>query len=840
MKEYVIDSVRIQALSDDIVRIEQAENGRFNDADTFFVPDKAQYRNTAPKWSVKGRTATVGAYTITVPNDGLSGVTVKKNGKTVYEYAEAVNTGELPPPRKTPAAYAVHDTPRITVPDGGYTFRGDIPNSGYVIEENAKDVYLLLCDGDAKKLRRLYVELTGRNEMVRLATFGGWNSKYYVYDEASAKQLILDYAKHDVPLDVMVIDTDWRAASDRGIGYDIDTKLFPDMRRFMDFAHDNGVEIMFNDHPEPQDGADSVLSPCEAAYREQKLQSLMEVGLDGWWYDRNWHTKLKSPTDGVAPETWGMHIFEEAEKHYYQAQSGDASVYRRPVMMANVNNVFNGMYLGIADSASHRYSIQWTGDINSDYAALAQEVATLVRATNNCVAYVNADCGGHVGNPDREQFVRWMQFGTLSPVFRPHCTISVERSREPWVYDGEVLDIVREYNKLRYRLLPVIYKNAFAAYMTGEPMFKGLWWEYPSDAASDRDDEYMLGNDILVAPVIGDTPSAIKAGDYAAPVSATYYDGKELKGAPIAAAVYETLDMSVKDVSPENGVPPYDFSAVFETAVKFDKPTKLYVRSDDGTRVFVDGELVLDDWHEHGAMLFYAAEMKAGKTHSVKIEYFQAQGAACCGLYACEKKPEETRTVYLPAGEWIYAFDGTAYDGGRTVEIAVDALREMPLFVRRGALLPLAYDAENTKRQRWDRLVYDFYPSKNACDEGYLYEDDGETTAYKQGEYRTSAYKAGYDKKRGAYAVTLGASVGEFKGDRAVASRKITLKCHFADGEALKKAVVNGAEIEFETVAADKTAFPFGTGASPDGETTLVSFDAPVAADCEILLYLKK
>ena len=44
MKEYVIDGVRIQALSDDIVRIEQAENGRFNDADTFFVPDKAQYR----------------------------------------------------------------------------------------------------------------------------------------------------------------------------------------------------------------------------------------------------------------------------------------------------------------------------------------------------------------------------------------------------------------------------------------------------------------------------------------------------------------------------------------------------------------------------------------------------------------------------------------------------------------------------------------------------------------------------------------------------------------------------------------------------------------------------
>ena len=48
------------------------------------------------------------------------------------------------------------------MPDGGYTFRGDIPNSGYVIEENAKDVYLLLCDGDAKKLRRLYATVAVR------------------------------------------------------------------------------------------------------------------------------------------------------------------------------------------------------------------------------------------------------------------------------------------------------------------------------------------------------------------------------------------------------------------------------------------------------------------------------------------------------------------------------------------------------------------------------------------------------------------------------------------------------------------------------------------------------
>lgn len=143
----------------------------------------------------------------------------------------------------------------------------------YTVEENVEDIYLLLCEKDAKLLRKLYVELTGKPELVRLSTLGGWNSKYYAYTEEEAKQLILDYEKHDVPLDVMVIDTDWRSC-ENGWGYDINTKLFPDMKRFFDFAHSHGVEVMFNDHPEPVNDA-QVFAPEEIEYRERNLQSLM-------------------------------------------------------------------------------------------------------------------------------------------------------------------------------------------------------------------------------------------------------------------------------------------------------------------------------------------------------------------------------------------------------------------------------------------------------------------------------------------------------------------------------------------------------------------------------------
>ena len=127
----------------------------------------------------------------------------------------------------------------------------------------------------------------------------------------------------------------------------------------------------------------------------------------------------------------------------------------------------------------------------------------MLKASENGIAYVNSDCGGHIGDPEKELFIRWMQFGTLSPVFRPHCTNNVKRTRDPWVYDEETLNIVREYNDLRYRLLPAIYKAAHENYETGAPIFRRLGWNYPKDKRAVKcDDEYML-DDLLIKPVAG-------------------------------------------------------------------------------------------------------------------------------------------------------------------------------------------------------------------------------------------------------------------------------------------------------------------------------------------------
>lgn len=836
MEQFVYRNLRVQLLSEDIVRIERGKNGKFCDDNTFFIPNRTQYSKSIDCVE-KENSLCFGDYRLVIPEKAksLSGIRLEKKGKKVYEYKSLANSGELPPLDRTPEVFVISDTPRIILPEDGYSAKA---KGKYEISENVRDIYLLLCEKNPKKLRKLFVELTGRCELVRLSTLGGWNSKYYAYNEEEAKRLILDYEKHNVPLDVMVIDTDWRDC-EKGWGYEINTKLFPDMKRFFDFAHAHGVEICFNDHPEPLDGK-QVFDPEEIAYRESKLQSLMKMGLDIWWYDRNWSSNLVSPTQNIRWETLGLYLFADVTKHYWQTISGNAEIYRRPVIMGNVVNVANGYYQNILDSASHRYSIQWTGDIQSETESLAQEIATLIKCGNNCIPYVNSDCGGHLGNPNKEGFIRWMQYGTLSPVFRPHCTNHVKRFREPWAYDEETLDIVREYNNLRYRLLPVIYKNAYNAYETGEPLFKALGYEFPDDKkAAKITDEYMLGNDILIRPVAGRKYLTIDKKNYLSPVKATYFDGTELQGNAIASAEYDTLDIVLNHKSPEKGVPVYNFSARFETEVRFESDVELMVCCDDGCTVWIDGEKVLEDKTLHSAMNFPLKVISGGIAHKVKIEYFQAGGEAAIVLRCSKVAIDERVRTYLPQGKWLDVFDGKIYSGGKTIGKQY-GLREMPLFVRLGALIPLAFEERNTKMQKWDRLVYDFYPCKEASDSGYLYEDDTETTAYQSGEYRKSAYEGYYCKECNAFVVKFYPSEGNFSGEKCFDKREITMKYHLLKGaESVKKITVNGVKTSFAKAEKCCSAFPLNIGANaPDGDAISFPVKIDLSRQCEIRFYL--
>jgi alpha-D-xyloside xylohydrolase len=109
------------------------------------------------------------------------------------------------------------------------------------------------------------------------------------------------------------------------------------------------------------------------------------------------------------------------------------------------------------------------------------------------------DIGGFEGTPTAELFKRWIPFGLLSSHSRLHGNFSY---RVPWLFDEESVDVLRLFTKLKARLMPYLYQAARIAHLDGIPVMRAMALEYPDDPACVYlDRQYLLGDDLLVAPV---------------------------------------------------------------------------------------------------------------------------------------------------------------------------------------------------------------------------------------------------------------------------------------------------------------------------------------------------
>jgi alpha-D-xyloside xylohydrolase len=107
--------------------------------------------------------------------------------------------------------------------------------------------------------------------------------------------------------------------------------------------------------------------------------------------------------------------------------------------------------------------------------------------------------------------VRWFQYGTFQPIMRlhgdrePNQPFSTHMSGGPnevWSYGDEAYPILREHLLVRERLRPYVQELAEEAHRTGAPPMRPLFFDFPQDeAAWSVDDQFLLGPDLLVAPV---------------------------------------------------------------------------------------------------------------------------------------------------------------------------------------------------------------------------------------------------------------------------------------------------------------------------------------------------
>jgi alpha-glucosidase len=94
------------------------------------------------------------------------------------------------------------------------------------------------------------------------------------------------------------------------------------------------------------------------------------------------------------------------------------------------------------------------------------------------------------------------------------------------------------------------------------------------------------------------------------------------------------------------------------------------------------------------------------------------------------------RSIYLPQGKWIDYFRGQTYDGDRVITYPVDpdTWKDIPLFIRQGAILPSQDVQQYVGERPVTRIYVDVFPSKSETTFTY-YDDDGNTYAYEKGVY---------------------------------------------------------------------------------------------------------
>ena len=833
-------SVRVQLLRETLVRIETEGPKGFENRPSFTVEKRTGWDNVPFVQTEENgyRVIKTSAFRVYVPlgaKDASGCYITGVDGAELWRCGSDTDSNVvLPSPSDELKSWYFTDVPRVIPSEAGYSNTSDVSKyNGWDLENKAQDIFVFLPGGDYSVFTKDFTDLTGKSEMISLSLLGFWDSRYYEYTQSSAERQIVDYYERGYPLDVLVIDTDWRQQiNNRGTGYTISRRHFPTFELFAKKVHAQGVNLVFNDHPEPTSGNENLLEPYEIYYRSSNLQNILAKGLDYWWYDRNWWITVNPIDEGLSRYVSGMYAYQWITKEYYESKAPEGQA-RRPLIMANVDGINNGVYEYPSELAAHRYTLQWTGDIGPSADSLQQEIENMVfLSVQGLLPYTSSDLGGHTAEVTPEQYVRWIQYGAFSPIMRVHCTKPY--SRMPWLYGETAEKAAHTYIDMRYRLLPLYYSLAYENYENGTPLIRRLDVCYPQYAEADRNDEYLLGDSVLVAPIAEAEPLCedyVFTSDGVEGLRGEFYPNEDFSGQPEIVTHDRRIDFDWEYAAP-NGLSVSDYFTVRWTGTLCvgAKPMYFTAYADDGVRVWIDGEKVVDGWDTFNT-LFKTGWLAAGSVHDIKIEYCDGNNHAHIFLKAYTEG-DVSREVFLPDGVWTDVWSGAQYAGPATVTVT-HPLETSPIFVRQGSVIPLAENVKNVSAGNWSNLTLDVWPGSGTSAQTSLYEDDTETVAYKQGEYRTTEITLSGARE---HTLTVNPASGAFSGPLAFNERTYTVRVHRPAGwGAMVSANLNGKTVSFKEIAKDPDADPFTiTGGAREAAVYEITFTAKVYEKSEL------
>jgi glucose/arabinose dehydrogenase/PKD repeat protein len=134
---------------------------------------------------------------------------------------------------------------------------------------------------------------------------------------------------------------------------------------------------------------------------------------------------------------------------------------------------------------------------------------------------------------------------------------------------------------------------------------------------------------------------------------AEYFDNRDLMGSPVVTRTDDAIDFDWGGGAPADGVPANNFSARWTKSLSLDQPGayKFTVASDDGVRLFLDGQKVLDKWNFQSRTTDTVSYQLSQGTHQIVLEYFDASGDAVA-KFGYEPTSDPAPPLTQPGDPW--------------------------------------------------------------------------------------------------------------------------------------------------------------------------------------------
>lgn len=395
--------------------------------------------------------------------------------------------------------------------------------------------YYVMAGPSVPDVVRRFSWLTGGQAFAPRWSFGFGVTSMAIADAPDADARISDFIakcrEHAIPCDSFHFGSGYTQIGHRRYAFNWNREKFPDPAATMQRLKHAGMQPVANlkpclldDHPRLQEALDGGFLVLDSETRKPAVAqfwdglgfhldytnpkgrawwrngietALLDHGFVTVWNDNNeyeiWDEDAVCDGDG---RPFRQALARPAQALLMTKLSHEAQAAREPGKRQYA--ITRGGCAGIS-----RYAQTWSGDNETAWKTLRYNLTQGLNMSLSGMFSIGHDVGGfHGPTPGPELFVRFNEFCALWPRMVMNSWNDDGVVNLPWMHP-EMVPQVRQAISLRYRLMPYLYTQMWRASRDGIPAVRPLLYDFPQDAAATAiDDAFMLGPDVLVAPVL--------------------------------------------------------------------------------------------------------------------------------------------------------------------------------------------------------------------------------------------------------------------------------------------------------------------------------------------------